>query len=239
VAATIARRGQLRISQRKPQLATILGAGAVGSGTAAAGTGGSTAALSSLPLTVALVAKLVLERIEARAAMTLPSAERLLWEDAGASFKTGAIEQDAVNAATAFSDLLIRSIEGDSKVAVLLGVDRSRISQRVRDRSLYASSRSDTRYFQEWQFNDEGTLRGLREVVTAMGEGLHPLVVDHWFTTTSVDLEIGDVPVSPSPGLPPAATRKSQLGSQPTFERAAKAECAGPGAHRQYHDPQQ
>jgi hypothetical protein len=167
------------------ELATILGAGAVGAG------------LGSSPLIVVSVAKLVLERIETRASMTLPSVERQLWIDAGASFKLGAIEQDAINAIAAFSELVVRSVEGDSVVAARLGVDRSRVSQRVRDRSLYAFSRGDTRYFPSWQFTDEGTLPGLREVVSALDEGLHPLVVDHWFTTNSVDLEIGDLPVSP------------------------------------------
>jgi hypothetical protein len=179
------------------ELATILGAGVVEAGIAATGTVPTAAAPTSLPFIVASVARLVLERIETRASMTLPSAERRLWIDAGASLKPGAIEQNAINAIAAFSELVMRSVEGESIVAARLGVDRSRVSQRVRDRSLYAFSRGDTRYFPSWQLTDEGTLPGLRKVVSALDEGLHPLVVDHWFTTTSVDLEIGDVPVSP------------------------------------------
>lgn len=126
--------------------------------------------------------------------MGLPSSERQLWEDAGASFEPQAIEQDAINAAFAFSDLVIRSIEGDSVVAALLQVDRTRVSQRLGNRSLYAFNRGDTRYFPRWQFTDHGTLPGLRDVVTVLHEGLHPLAVDHWFNTPSVDLEIGAFP---------------------------------------------
>jgi len=179
------------------ELAAVLGAGAGGEEAAATGTGAGAAVLSSLPLAVAMAAGFLSERLEVRGTMTLPSAERQLWEDAGAAFERQAIEQDAINAATAFSDLVMRSIGGDGAVATLLGVDRSRVSQRVRDRSLYAFSRGDTRFFPQWQFTDHGTLPGLRQVVTALDEGLHPLVVDHWFITPSVDLEVGDVPVAP------------------------------------------
>ncbi len=182
------------------ELVAILG-GAVAAGAVGAGGGPSAvtvvASSPSLPLIVATVARFLSERRDVRITMTLPSAERQLWEDAGASFEPRAIEQDAINAAAAFSDLVMRSIEGDSGVATLLQVDRSRVSQRVRNRSLYAFNRGDTRYFPRWQFTDHGTLPGLREVVTVMDEGLHPLAVDHWFNTPSVELEIGEVPVSP------------------------------------------
>ena len=129
--------------------------------------------------------------------MRLQRAEQAIWEDAGASFAVEAVGQSDVSAAAAFDDLLRRSVEGNSAVASLLGVDRLRVSQWIRDRSLYAFSRADTRYFPRWQFADGGTLPGLREVVGALDAGLHPLVVDHWFTTPSVDLEIGEAAVSP------------------------------------------
>lgn len=161
------------------ELAEILRAGAAG------------------PRVVATVARFLSERGDVGATMTLPSDERQLWEDAGACFDRRSMGQDSINAAAAFSDLVMRSIEGDSAVATFLRVDRSRVSQRVRDRSLYAFNRADTRYFPRWQFTDSGTLPGLREVGTVLDERLHPLVVDHWFNTPSVDLEIGDVPVSP------------------------------------------
>jgi hypothetical protein len=178
------------------ELAALLGVGLVGVA-GVAGAAPSAVTLSSLPFVVTLVAKVVRERTESRTTMTLPNLERQLWEDAGASFKPGAIEEDAFNAAAAFSDLLLRSLEGDISVARRLGVDRSRISQRVRDKSLYAFSHADTRFFPKWQFVDSSTLTGLRDVLVALDETLHPLVVDHWFTTPSVDLEVGDTIVSP------------------------------------------
>lgn len=179
------------------ELAAILGAGTVGAGVATTGATPAVAVLPALPLALAALARLMRERLEPRATMMLPSAERELWEDAGASFDPVAIQQDAINAAVAFADLLARSVEGDGAVASMLRVDRSRVSQRVRDRSLYALTHGETRYFPQWQFADDGTLPGLRQVVAALDARLHPLVVDHWFTTPSVDLQIGDVPVSP------------------------------------------
>lgn len=151
---------------------------------------------TSLPVVIATFA-MSLSESAARIPMTLPSAERELWEDAGASFEQRGIQHDAVNAAAAFAELVMRSIEGDLAVATLLRVDRSRISQRVRDRSLYAFSHGDSRYFPRWQFTGDTTLAGLREVTSALDDGLHPLVADHWFNTPSVDLEIGEATVSP------------------------------------------
>lgn len=151
----------------------------------------------ALPTFVTSLARFLSERRENAPATTIPSAERVLWEDGGADFSPGAVERDAVTAGAAFSDLVVRSVEGDGRVAARLGVDRSRVSQRLRERSLYAFAWSDARYFPEWQFTEGGTLPGLRDVLPALDERLHPLVVDHWFRAQSVDLLVGDVPLSP------------------------------------------
>ena len=136
-----------------------------------------------------------LERPQER--MALPADERKLWEDAGASFEPRGAAINAVRATVAFVDLLGRSVEGDAAVADLLRVDRSRISQRLRERSLYAFVHGDARYFPRWQFVDGRTLPGLKEALAELDEDVHPLVLDHWFTTPSVDLEVGDASVSP------------------------------------------
>ena len=149
---------------------------------------------AAFPVFVASM-RLFLERLEARSTSALPGPEQALWEDAGARFNGEPIERGQVT--VAFADLLSRSVDGDTRVAERLRVDRSRISQRVRESSLYAFNRSETRYFPDWQFIGRSTLPGLREVLSVLDVGLHPLVVDHWFTTPSVDLEIGDENVSP------------------------------------------
>jgi hypothetical protein len=185
------------------ELSTVLAAGLAGAGVVAAGASlgapvVGAAAFSSLPFVVATAARLIAERIErSQRSMALPREERELWEDAGASFDSRTTDLDVVHAAAAFSDLLVRSVDGDAEVASRLGVDRSRISQRIRDKSLYAFTHNDSRFFPMWQFIEGRTLPGLREILAVLDEGLHPLVVDHWFTTPSLDLEIGQAPVSP------------------------------------------
>ncbi len=173
------------------EIALLLGAG-VSAGSAVIG-----GPAVALPGGIATIAAVLWERIERPRNTALPDAELALWADAGASFARGATEQDALNAATAYADLVLRSLEGDGAVASRLNVDRSRISQRLRDRSLYSFRQNETRYFPVWQFVPDGTLPGLRDVLAALDRDLHPLVVDHWFVSPSVDLVIGDVPVAP------------------------------------------
>ena len=133
--------------------------------------------------------------------MSLPRDERESWEDAGASFDSQSSELVVDHGAVAFSDLLARSVEAESAVARLLGVDRAHIRKLVQDNSLYAFAYGDSRFFPAWQFLEGGTLPGLRQVLAALDEGLHPLVVDHLFTTPSLDLEISGAPVPPATWL--------------------------------------
>lgn len=176
------------------ELASVLTA-ALGTGAAVAG---AAAAATSLPIVIATAARVAAQLVERRQHTgALPRREQELWKQAGASFDAGATDAVAARAAAAFSDLVARSIAGDTAVAELLSVDRSRISQRLRDRSLYAFAQPESRCFPRWQFTDGHTLPGLREALSALDAELHPLVVDHWFSTPSVDLELENGPVSP------------------------------------------
>ncbi len=83
-------------------------------------------------------------------------------------------------------------------MAELLGVDKSRVSQRVTERSLYAFNAGDDRCFPHWQLTGGRALPGLKTVLRELDVTLHPLAVDHWFTTANVDLEIDGEPVSPA-----------------------------------------
>jgi hypothetical protein len=128
----------------------------------------------------------------------LPASERRLWEHVGARFEPSAIARVEAARAALFADLVQRSLIGDAATAELLGVDRSRISQRVSDRSIYAFSASgDDRCFPRWQFTGTKTLPGFKTVVTALAPDLHPLTVDHWFTTPNTDLEVDGTPAAP------------------------------------------
>lgn len=132
---------------------------------------------------------------------TLPSGERDRWTAVGAKFDTRARRGNDQRLIDALAALLARSVIGDAAMAELLGVDRTRVSQRLSDRSLYAFTAGDERCFPRWQIVDTKLLPGLKAVLRAIDPALHPLTVDHWFRTSNVDLEIDDEPVSPASWL--------------------------------------
>lgn len=140
------------------------------------------------------------EEVEDQGALgELPDDERERWESVGADFSgSEAVPRSSARSAAAFVDLMARSIRGDDTLAKFLGVNRSRVSQRVSDRSLYSFTGIEgDRFFPRWQFVDHKTLPGLRVVFSALGPRVHPLVVDHWVRTPSVDLTIGGENVTP------------------------------------------
>jgi hypothetical protein len=127
----------------------------------------------------------------------LPQAEKEAWEAVGASFDPNAMAGARSRRIAAHAELIAHSIQGDAAVADLLGVDRTRISQRLGERSLYSFQSGDERLYPVWQFDNHKTLRGLKIVLGALDPALHPLVVDHWFRTPNVDLEVNEEAMSP------------------------------------------
>ncbi len=139
-----------------------------------------------------------IDAIWAQGPPSLPTAERRSWERAGAQFDSNAIAVVEAASAAAFAGLVERSLVGDAAAAERLGVDRSRISQRVGERSLYVfSGPGEERCFPLWQFVGAKTVPGLKVVLPLVETELHPLTVDHWFTTRNVDLEVDGEPVAP------------------------------------------
>jgi hypothetical protein len=127
----------------------------------------------------------------------LPSSEREAWASVGARFDRRSVRRNETKLVDAFATLVADCVIGDAAMAKALGVDRSRVSQRLADRSLYAFAAADERCFPRWQVVNGKTLPGLREVLRSIDGEHHPLTVQHWFTTPNVDLEIDDQPVSP------------------------------------------
>jgi hypothetical protein len=127
----------------------------------------------------------------------LPAAEQERWASVGARFDQRARRTNDQRLVDAFGALLARSIIGDTAMADALGVDRSRVSQRLADRSLYAFTAADERCFPRWQLVDGKPLPRLSAVLRSVDQALHPLAVDHWFTTPNLDLEIDGAAVSP------------------------------------------
>lgn len=134
----------------------------------------------------------------------MPSPEQRVWESVGARFDDlDAPARAGARGITAYADLLARSVSGDAEMAKVLGVDTSRISQRVRERSLFFVTEDDVRFYPLWQLGIRGdaTVPGLKAVLRELDARLHPIVVDHWFTTPSNELQIGDENVSPADWL--------------------------------------
>jgi len=133
----------------------------------------------------------------------LPPEEQKIWESAGARFAdNGIVAQVELDSVQAIAELVDRSIRGVAALAEYLGVDRSRISQRMAEGSLYSFTvDGDQRLFPQWEFKDRKPLQGLRTVFGALDSRLHPLTVDNWFTTPDADLAAGDEQFSPAEWL--------------------------------------
>jgi hypothetical protein len=129
---------------------------------------------------------------------TLPATEQAAWEALGATFDAPeTVRRAALRARAAVAALRAGAADGDAAVADRLGVNRSRISQRVAERSLYAVTDDDGRWFPAWQFDGTRTITGLRTVLTVLDPQLHPLTVTHFFLTASAELELDGQPTSP------------------------------------------
>lgn len=86
-----------------------------------------------------------------------------------------------------------------TQVSEHLGVDASRIRHRARDGGLYALPDTGMRAkrFPRWQFTETGVMPHLREVLTALPGGLHPLEVDGFFTTAQDILVVDEQVLTP------------------------------------------
>lgn len=86
------------------------------------------------------------------------------------------------------------SVEQAAKALI---VDGSRVRHRVRDRALYAFRMGATLRLPTWQFDQHDSIPGLRAVLAALPQDLHPLEVAGFMTTPGPDLAVADEPLSP------------------------------------------
>lgn len=98
--------------------------------------------------------------------------------------------------AVAHAELVAHSLPV-AAVAKRLGVDTSRVRQRIYARSLYAFKHQGTWLVPAFQLRRRKLVPGLDAAVTALAPTLHPVAVSRWFTTPNADLVIGDAAVSP------------------------------------------
>jgi hypothetical protein len=102
--------------------------------------------------------------------------------------------------AAKYATLLASSFKVDD-VAKMLGVDPSRIRQRLKERSMYGIKTREGWRIPRFQFDGCRMIPGVERVIAAMPIDEHPLGFFNWFTLPDPDFWIDDVSVSPSEWL--------------------------------------
>jgi hypothetical protein len=88
-----------------------------------------------------------------------------------------------------------------AEAARRLGVDQSRVRQRIYARSLYGFKHRAGWLIPAFQLNDRKLMSGIGAVVSKLSPALHPVAVARWFTTPNPDLVLMDEAVSPATWL--------------------------------------
>jgi hypothetical protein len=90
-------------------------------------------------------------------------------------------------AASAFQELRDGSLNVD-EAAARLGVNTSRVRQRLGERSLYGLKDGNTWLLPAFQFRAKGLVPGVGVVVRSMPPDISPLAAAQWFTSPNPDL---------------------------------------------------
>lgn len=100
--------------------------------------------------------------------------------------------------AATFLDLF-NNADTPAELAQKLGLDPSRIRQRIRDRSLLAIELNGEKRVPRFQFEGTVEVPGLARVLAAAGDRMTPLAFAMWFLTPTADLatDEDDAPISP------------------------------------------
>ena len=122
-------------------------------------------------------------------------------------------EEDPLGETVAGYAALIANSYTAGEVAEKLGVDSSRVRQRINSRSLYAFKINSQWRLPAFQFDRDGNeLPGMAQVARALDGTLHPVAVLRWFTSPDSELlatDLSEEPLSPQQwlmaGQPPQA----------------------------------
>ena len=92
---------------------------------------------------------------------------------------------------------LIETSLTTAQAAAMLGVDVSRVRQRLRERTLFGIEYEGEWRLPRFQFERKKVLPGLNEVLPALPLQINPLDVAVWFLEPNADLEATPLPLSP------------------------------------------
>jgi hypothetical protein len=125
-----------------------------------------------------------------------------------ALLRSGGVLEDAARdgpnarerSAAKFAALLATSYKVDD-VANMLGVDPSRVRQRLKERSLYGVKTREGWRLPRFQFDGRRTIPGVEQVIAALPIDIDLLGFYNWFTLPDPEFWVNDVSVSPSDWL--------------------------------------
>ncbi len=92
---------------------------------------------------------------------------------------------------------VVSNSETVAGLAKRLGVDPSRVRQRIYARSLYAFKHRGGWLIPGFQLESNRVIPGVEAVVSKLSSTLHPAAVSRWFTTPNSDLILEEEAVSP------------------------------------------
>lgn len=84
-----------------------------------------------------------------------------------------------------------------AQAAAMLGVDVSRVRQRLRERTLFGIDYEGEWRLPHFQFERKKVVPGLNDVLPVLALQINPLDVAVWFLEPNADLEADTVPLSP------------------------------------------
>jgi len=96
---------------------------------------------------------------------------------------------DAITQVAGEVGVLIASALSQAQAAKRLGVDASRIRQRIAQRTLYAvQGNTSSKVLPLFQFTESGTLPHLEKIIPVISASAHPMAVQRFFLSPTPDL---------------------------------------------------
>ncbi|NOZ53918.1 MAG: hypothetical protein GXP08_12440 [Gammaproteobacteria bacterium] len=96
--------------------------------------------------------------------------------------------------------VMIAGAMSQSQAAQLMGVDESRIRQRISHGTLYAmKGNHNKKVLPRFQFMDTGVIPGLEKILPAINKDAHPVAVQRFFVTANDDLYSNELKTNLSP----------------------------------------
>lgn len=123
--------------------------------------------------------------------------ESVLREAGSLTMPMPPLERRASVSTTVIALRLLADALSVKQTAQRLKVTDGRVRQRLTARTLLGVDTASGWKLPVFQFTDEGQVRGLDQVLPALPNDVHPLVVHHFLTRPNTELLVSGVPVPP------------------------------------------